>query len=66
MGVRSQRALMKNSISQRERYFLPLDVKMIDQLLTLEAVVSTCPVDLCDIGSDKESAIQYEVGECVG
>ena len=30
--------------TQRESYFLPLDVKTIDQLLTL-AVLSTCPVD---------------------
>ena len=40
MGVRSQRALMKRSISQRERCFLPLDVEMIVQLLTLEVL---CP-----------------------
>ena len=40
MGVRSQRALMKNLISQRERCFSPLDVVMIDQLLTLEVL---CP-----------------------
>ena len=42
MGVRSQRALMKNSISQRERCFSPLDVEMIDQLSTLEVL---CPVN---------------------
>ena len=30
----------ENSISQRERYFTPLDVEMIDQLLTLEVL---CP-----------------------
>ena len=40
MGVRSQRAHMKNLISQRERCFAPLDVEMIDQLLTLEVL---CP-----------------------
>ena len=40
MRVRSQRAPMKNSISQRERFFSPLDVWMIDQLLTLEVL---CP-----------------------
>ena len=40
MDMRSQRALMKNSISQRERYFSPLDVEMIDQLSTLEVL---CP-----------------------
>ena len=40
MGVRSQRALMKNLISQRERCFSPLDVEMIDQLPTLEVL---CP-----------------------
>ena len=40
MGMRSQRALMKNSISQRPRYFSPLDVEMIDQLSTLEVL---CP-----------------------
>ena len=40
MGVRSHRALMKNSISQRQRYFSPLDVEMIDQLSTLEVL---CP-----------------------
>ena len=38
MGVRSQRALMKNLISERERCFSPLDVEMIDQLLTLEVL----------------------------
>ena len=32
--------LMKNSISQRERCFSPLDVEMIDQVLTLEVL---CP-----------------------
>ena len=37
-GERSQRALMKNSISQRERCFSPLDVEMIDQLSTLEVL----------------------------
>ena len=36
---------MKILISQRERCFSPLDVEMIDQLLTLGSVVSTCPVD---------------------
>ena len=40
MGMRSQRALMKNLINQREKYFSPLDVEMIDQLLTLEVL---CP-----------------------
>ena len=40
MGVRSQRALMKNSISQRERCISPLDVEMFDQLLTPEVL---CP-----------------------
>ena len=40
MGMRSQRALIKNSISQRERYFSPLDVEMINQLLILEVL---CP-----------------------
>ena len=35
-----QRALMKNSISQRDRCFSPLDVEMIDQLSTLEVL---CP-----------------------
>ena len=40
MGERRQRALMKNSISQRERCFSPLDVKMIDHLSTLEVL---CP-----------------------
>ena len=40
MGVRSQRALMKNSISQRERCFSPLDVEMIDKLSTLQVL---CP-----------------------
>ena len=34
-SVRSQPALMKNSINQRERYFPPLDVEMIDFLSTL-------------------------------
>ena len=38
VGVRSQRALMKNSISQRERCFSPLGVEMIDQLSTLEVL----------------------------
>ena len=40
MGVRSQRALMKNSISKRERCFSPLDVEMTDHWLTLEVL---CP-----------------------
>ena len=40
MGVRSQRALMKILISQRERCFSTLDVEMIDQLLSLEVL---CP-----------------------
>ena len=40
VGLRSQRALMKNSISQSERSFSPIDVEMIDQLLTLEVL---CP-----------------------
>ena len=40
MRMRSQRALMKNSISQRERCFSPLDVEMIDQMSTLEVL---CP-----------------------
>ena len=35
-----RRALMKNSISQRERYFSQLDVEMIDQLSILEVL---CP-----------------------
>ena len=43
MGLRSQRALIKHLISQRERCFSPLDVEMIYQFLTQE--VSTCPVD---------------------
>ena len=38
MGVRSQWALMKHLISQRERCFSPLHVEMIDQLLTLEVL----------------------------
>ena len=40
MGVRSQRALMRNLISQLERCFSPLDVEITDQLLTLEVL---CP-----------------------
>ena len=36
----SQRALMKNSISRRERCFSPLGVEMIDHLSTLEVL---CP-----------------------
>ena len=40
MDMKSQRALMKNSISQRERYLSQLDVEMIDQLSTLEVL---CP-----------------------
>ena len=40
MVMRSQRAFVKNSISQRERCFSPLDVEMIDQLSTLEVL---CP-----------------------
>ena len=39
-GVRSQRALMRSLISQQERCFLSLDVKMIVQFLTLEVL---CP-----------------------
>ena len=38
--VRSQRALMKNTISQWERCFSPLVVEMINQLSTLEVL---CP-----------------------
>ena len=45
MGVRSQRALMKKSISQRERCFSPLDVEKIDQFVDSGSLVSTCPVD---------------------
>ena len=45
MGVRSQRALVENLISQKERCFSPLDVEMIDQLLTLEVFCTTFPVD---------------------
>ena len=37
---KSHRALIKNTINQREKYFLPLDVEMIDQLSTLEVL---CP-----------------------
>ena len=40
MEVRSQRALMNNLVSQREMCFSPLDVEMIDQLLTLEVLCS--------------------------
>ena len=54
MGVRSQRALMKNLISQRERCFSPLDVEMIDQLLTLEVL---CPraqwIDATSVPTEK-------------
>ena len=39
-GYEEPAALMKNSISQRERYFSPLDVEIIDQLSTLEVL---CP-----------------------
>ena len=39
-GVRSQRTLMKKSISQRERCWSPLDVETIDQLLILEVLCS--------------------------
>ena len=39
-GSQEPAALMKNSISQREKCFSPLDVEMIDQLLTLEVL---CP-----------------------
>ena len=39
-GNEEQRVLVKKSISQRERYFWPLDVEMIDQLSTLEVL---CP-----------------------
>ena len=38
MEVRSQLALMKNLIIQRERCISTLDVEMIDQLLTLEVL----------------------------
>ena len=50
-------ALMKrNLISPQERCFLPLDVEMIDQLLTLDVFVFTCPL----------AYLQYESGEVVG
>ena len=39
-GSESQRALMEHLISQRERCVSPVDVEMIDQLLTLEVL---CP-----------------------
>ena len=39
-GSEEPGALMKNSISQRERCFSPFDVEMIDQLSTLEVL---CP-----------------------
>ena len=38
MGMRSERALMETSKSQRERYFSPLDVEMTDQRSTLEVL----------------------------
>ena len=31
-----------------------------------ESVVSTCPVDVCDGSSDRESPLQSEFGECLG
>ena len=65
MGMRSQRALMNNSTSQRERCFSPLDVEMIDQLSTWKCCVHVSS-GLCDVGSDRESPLQYEFGKCVG
>ena len=59
------RALMKNSISQRERYFSPLDVEMIDQLSTLEVL---CPrVQWIMRHLFRQREVQYSMNlECVG
>ena len=59
MGVRSQRALMKNLISEREGCFSPLDVKMIGW----KCCVHVHPV-LCDVSSDRNSPLPYEFGVC--
>ena len=45
MGVRSQRALVKILISQRERCLSPLDVEMDRPIDDSGSVVSTCPVE---------------------
>ena len=45
---------MKNSISQRERYFSPLDVEMIDQLSTLVEV--SCRTFKIEVWTDSSSA----------
>ena len=62
MGVRSQQALMKNSISPRERCFSPFDVEMIDQLSTLEVL---CPRAQC-IMRRQFRPLQYEFGSLLG
>ena len=45
MGVRSQWALMKNSISQRERCFCAVGCRDDRPIVDSGSVVSTCPVD---------------------
>ena len=65
IGVRSQRALVKNSICEWERCFSPLEVEMIDQFVDSGSVVSTCPVDYATSVPTK-STIHDEFGECVG
>ena len=66
MGMSSQRALMKNSINQRERYFCAVGCRDDRPIVHTGSVVSTLPNGLCDVSSDRESAIQYEFGERVG
>ena len=65
MGMGSQRAIMKNSISQRERYFSPLDVEMIDQLSTLEVLCARVQWIMRHLFRQRE--VQYSMNlECVG
>ena len=66
MGMRSPAGTHKKINQSTGQVLFAVGCRDDRPIVDSGSVVSTCPVDYATSGSDRESSIQYEFGECVG